>query len=227
MNNRELLIQGLKDIIPDNSIIIPLLERYIQEIETFNSAYGLVGTTDTKELIIKHILDSLAPLGILFNLLSSLRKLNNSVPPCETPVLFKIADVGSGAGLPGIPLAIAKPNYDFTLIERMGRRVGFLLNTIAVLGLPNVTVEESEVEKINPGRFDLVTFRAFKPLEPKLLKALFKILTPGGLITAYKGKYEKIIEEMKPLEKLCGSWEVIPYTVPFLNEDRHLLVIRQ
>ncbi|MDR2543188.1 MAG: 16S rRNA (guanine(527)-N(7))-methyltransferase RsmG [Treponema sp.] len=198
------------------------LERYIREIELFNSAYGLVGASDTEELIIKHILDSLAPLGIISRLLAD--EIHTS------PI--QIADVGSGAGLPGIPLAVALPLCEFSLIERMGRRVGFLCNTKAVLSLSNVTIEESDIEKIANergfnGRFNLVTFRAFKPLEPKLLKSLLNVCAPGGLIAAYKGKREKIEAEMLPLRELCGQWEAIPYTVPFLDEERHLLVIRR
>jgi len=203
-------------IVPCREKIITLLNSYIKEIELFNSAYGLVGASGTNELIIKHILDSLAPLGIIIKLIKSIHAEN--IP--------QIADAGSGAGLPGIPLAIALPQCGFTLIERMGRRAGFLFNTKAVLSLSNINIEESELEKIQSDRFNLVTFRAFKPLEPKLLKTLFKICAPGGVIAAYKGRREKIEAEMSPLEKNCKNWEIIPCTTPFLEEERHLLVIR-
>jgi len=203
-------------IAPCREKITALLNSYIKEIEIFNSAYGLVGTSDTNELIIKHILDSLAPLGIIIKLIKNIRAENT----------VQIADAGSGAGLPGIPLAIAMPQCNFTLIERMGRRTGFLFNTKAVLSLSNINIEESELEKTQSGRFNLVTFRAFKPLEPKLLKTLFKICAPGGVIAAYKGRREKIEAEMSPLEKNCKNWEIIPCTTPFLEEERHLLVIR-
>ena len=196
--------------------IISLLERYAQEILFFNQAYGIVGTNDPQELATKHILDSLAPLGIISRLLAD---------SCADDSKPQIAHAGSGAGLPGIPLAIALPDFCFTLIERMSRRAGFLLHAQAVLGLSNVTVEEGEAEKTG-GSFALVTFRAFKPLEPKLLASLFKICSKGGVIAAYKGKREKIEQEMKPLEKLCGKWEALPCRVPFLNEKRHLLVIK-
>ena len=236
-DGRTLLLQGIellckndktfKDLIAArNSEIISLLDCYIKEIELFNPAYGLVGVDNTEELIIKHILDSLAPIGILSQLFSSLRACavrRNAMPPCELLQKIKIADVGSGAGLPGIPLAIALPNCDFTLIERMGRRAGFLFNTIAVLGLSNITIEENEIEKTQSGRFDLITFRAFKPLDPKLLKTLLQTCVPGGIIAAYKGKYEKINEEMAPFQR---NWEAIPYKVPFLDDERHLLVIK-
>jgi 16S rRNA (guanine527-N7)-methyltransferase len=209
------LLDGLSALnIPHSENIISQLERYIKEIELFNPAYGLVGVENTQELVVKHILDSLAPLKIISGLL-----VNKPAPT--------IADVGSGAGLPGIPLSIAMPACKFTLIERMGRRAGFLLNTKAVLNLSNVTVEEKELERVAPENFDLITFRAFKPLEPKLLKTLFKVCVKGGIIAAYKGKLEKIKQEMPPLEKLCGNWEAIPYKVPFLDDERHLLIIRR
>jgi 16S rRNA (guanine527-N7)-methyltransferase len=201
-------------ILGRQQLIQELLFKYVNEIELFNSAYGLVGTADRRELIVKHILDSLAPLGIIFRL------LKNRAPLA--------ADVGSGAGLPGIPLAIVLPGVQFTLIERMGRRAGFLRNTQAVLGLPNISVEESEMEKIPPGRFSLVTFRAFRPLEPKILKGLFRLCAEGGVLAAYKGRRDKTEEEMAAAEKTASlaSWEILPCPVPFLDEERHLLIIK-
>jgi 16S rRNA (guanine527-N7)-methyltransferase len=193
------------------------LEAYVRELELFNPAYGLVGTESHEELIIKHILDSLAPLGPILWALDR----DGSAPPS-----LSIADAGTGAGLPGLPLACALSSFQFTLIERMGRRIGFLQNTLAVLGLENVRLEQADIEKARSGPFDLITFRAFRPLEPPILKALLKLLKPGGVLGAYKGRLEKIREEMAPIESLIGSWEAIPVQVPFLNEERHLVVIR-
>ena len=227
MDGKNLLSEGIdvlcngdeeiKNLVaPRREEITAHLNNYIKEIETFNSAYGLVGTSDTNELIVKHILDSLAPLGIINRLLKETNAENTA----------QIADAGSGAGLPGIPLAIAMPQCDFTLIERMGRRAGFLFNTKAVLRLSNVNIEECELEKAQGGRFNLVTFRAFKPTEPKLLKTLFKVCAPKGVIAAYKGKREKTEAEMASLGKNCKNWEIIPCKTPFLEEERHILVIR-
>ena len=224
MNSETLLSDGIMDlrrndtnidriIAPRSEEIISLLSRYLNEIELFNHVYGLVGTENRESLVIRHILDSLAPLGIISRLLNEVRGA-------------RIADAGSGAGLPGIPLAVVLSACDFTLIERMGKRANFLWNTKASLGLPNVTIEEKELEKTD-GLFDLVIFRAFKPLEPKLLAALFKICVHGGAIAAYKGRREKIEKEIAPLEKTLIHSEVIPYNAPFLNEERHLLVIRR
>jgi 16S rRNA (guanine527-N7)-methyltransferase len=206
-------------ITPRRDEVFTLLSRYITEIELHNPALSLVGTNDRQELIIRHILDSLAPLGIIsrrLDLPSSTRQ-------------FSIADVGSGAGLPGIPLAITLPSVAFTLVERKGRRAGFLRNVLATLGLSYVSVEEEEMEKAKPGRFTLVTFRAFRPLEPKIYKKLFRLCGAGGCLAAYKGRREKIQAEMSALEEavphVAGHWECIPCPVPFLDEERHLVVV--
>ena len=222
----ELLQQTDKDIAallaPRHDQIISHLNTYINEIKLFNDAYGLVAVKSDEELVVKHILDSLAPLGIISRLAA--KAANNAACNAALHALPQIADAGSGAGLPGIPLAIALPQYHFTLIERMERRADFLWNAKAVLGLSNITIEKEELEKIRTGQFSLVTFRAFKPLEPKLLAALFNICTEQGIIAAYKGRHEKIMEEIAPLEKLC-KWKALPCNVPLLNEERHLLVI--
>ena len=205
---------------PRRETMLALLEKYLAEIERFNPALSLVGTNDRQELIVRHILDSLAPLGIMLKMGEQLKIASQ----------LKIADVGSGAGLPGIPLAIALPHAECTLIERKGRRAGFLRNTVQALGLSNVFVEEEEMEKAQRGRFTLVTFRAFKPLEPKIYKKLSRLCAGGGVLAAYKGRLEKIEAEIAALEKafpgINNLLEIIPCPVPFLDEERHLLVIR-
>ena len=192
-----------------------LLAKFIDEIERRNPALGLVGTSDRRELVVRHILDSLAVLGIM------LRKCD-----CQ-----RIADIGSGAGLPGIPLAITLSDSQFTLIERMGRRAGFLRDALASLGLANVTVEEQQMERAKPGRFSLVTFRAFRPLEAKIYKKLSRLCCEGGVLAAYKGRRLKAEAEMVLLQEalpaLAGHWELVPCPVPLLDEERHLLLIRK
>jgi 16S rRNA (guanine527-N7)-methyltransferase len=204
-----------------------LLLKYIEEIELFNPAYGLVKVKDRGELIVKHILDSLAPAEIIRGLLDR----HDHKP--------SVADVGSGAGLPGIPLAVCMPDTEFTLIERMGRRAGFLRNTLALLGLPNVRVEEAEMEQVAAGQgshFDIIVFRAYRPLDSAILKNLFRLLRPDGILAAYKGRRESVEQEMENLRaqyQVALSWELYPVEVPFLDEKtspgspRHILVIRQ
>jgi 16S rRNA (guanine527-N7)-methyltransferase len=214
---------------------LPLLYKYLEEIELFNPAYGLVKVKDQDELVVKHLLDSLATKGIISKLTAIPAKLptgesQNILKPNNASSAPLIADAGSGAGLPGIPLAICMPHLHFTLIERMGRRAGFLRDAIAVLGLSNVTVEETEMEKAAPARFDVIVFRAFRPLELPILKGLFRLLKNGGALAAYKGRQQAVEEEMTAAEKLmpglAGNWESIPLEVPFLDEERRLVVIR-
>jgi 16S rRNA (guanine527-N7)-methyltransferase len=227
--------EGSEDRLPDRTL--SLLVKYIEEIELFNGAYGLVKVQDRRELIVKHILDSLAPINILCRVLNSKRRSADA--GLQAPAVWQIADIGSGAGLPGIPLAICLPGADFTLIERMGRRAGFLRNTLAILGLSNVQVEEAEMEKLalspaGAGRFDLVVFRAFRPLEANILKGLLNLMAPGGIIAAYKGRRESVEEEMAGILKAAekgkgpaiGNWEILPLEVPFLEEERHLVLIK-
>jgi 16S rRNA (guanine527-N7)-methyltransferase len=208
-----ILAEGLR-LLGINPAALDLLAKYIGEIERFNPAYGLVKVRDRRELIVKHILDSLTPLGTLSRIIEG---------------GAAVADVGSGAGLPGIPLAIGLPEARFTLIERMGRRAGFLRNCLAALSLSNVTVEEGEMEKSAPGRFGLVVFRAFRPLEAPVLKGLARLLLPGGVIAAYKGRREAIEKELKAAEAAVPEFpfsrEIIPLRVPFLDEERHLALI--
>jgi 16S rRNA (guanine527-N7)-methyltransferase len=210
-----LLKEGIAklSLIESEDRVLPLLERYVEEIELFNPAYGLVKVKDRHELIVKHILDSITPIEVIRNLF-------------QGRAGFKVADIGSGAGLPGIPLAICLPDAAFTLIERMGRRAGFLRDAAAVLGLPNVTVEETDMEELAlaaDDRYDLIVFRAFKPLDDAIIKGLFALLELSGFLAAYKGRRQAIEEEMSGLRNV--SWEAIPLKVPFLEEERHLVVI--
>ena len=239
-----MLREGLEKLGVDapERIFSPLV-RYIEEIELFNPAYGLVKVKDREELIVKHILDSLAPLEIIGRVLNErFLAMAGSGAGAETrggQTVWHIADVGSGAGLPGIPLAVCMPGAEFTLIERMGRRAGFLRDALAVLGLSNVRVEETEMENFaqnqaGAGRFDLVVFRAFRPLEPAILRGLLGLLGPGGIIAAYKGRREAVEEEMARLFRAreetpfpsVGGWEALPLDVPFLKEERQLLLMR-
>jgi 16S rRNA (guanine527-N7)-methyltransferase len=216
----DILTEGLRRL-GINPAAGDLLLKYIEEIERFNPAYGLVKVRDRRELIVRHILDSLSPLA-------ALPQIFNPTSAGGTVAGIRIADAGSGAGLPGLPLAIVLPGAHITLIERMGRRAGFLRNCLAVLRLPNAAVEEAEIEKSAPCRFDLVVSRAFRPLEVPVLRGLFRLLLPGGIIAAYKGRRQTVEEELNAaaaVPPLPFSHEIIPLQVPFLDEERHLALI--
>jgi len=218
----QLLVNGLSalgfaagEVTPVRGIsaLVPLIERYLKEIELFNAVFDLVGAGTRSDLVVRHILDSLAPWKEIASLVAG----NAS---CE------IADAGSGAGFPGIPLAIAFPSIHFTLIERMSKRCTFLENCTAVMGLKNVTVLNSEVEKAPANAFDVVVFRAFRPLDREMVRKLLALTGPGGKLAAYKAKKDKIEEEMGAIADEVDGWELLPLTVPFLDhEERHLVVI--
>ena len=227
------LIDGLKNCgIPENAAeaLSQKMEAYIKEIVLFNSAYNLTNTSDRDELVVRHIFDSLAAWGKINEVVSIHRSaaLNH-----QTGTGLTIADIGSGGGLPGIPLAAAFQtagitDVRFELVERMEKRCAFLENCAAILGLKNVTVVNSEAERVDAEAYDLITFRAFRPLDKKMTKTLLRIVKAGGYLCAYKAKLENIKEEMSGISALVPSYDVCPLKVPGLEDsERNLVIIRK
>lgn len=228
------MINGLiKCGIPEAAapLLAQKMEAYIKEIILFNSAYNLTNTSDRDELVVRHIFDSLAAWKKISDAVISISSESNST--------IVIADIGSGGGLPGIPLAAAfatvtasgEADYSgvhIELVERMEKRCAFLENCAAILGLKNVTVINSEAERVPEGAYNLITFRAFRPLDKKMTKTLLRIVKEGGLLCAYKAKAESIKEEMKGIKALVPEYEVLPLSVPGLEaSERNLVVIRK
>jgi 16S rRNA (guanine527-N7)-methyltransferase len=187
------------------------LRSYINELEIWNERLGLVSVNGPDDLVVRHVLDSLAPWSLLGEL------------GLSTPAKA-MADLGSGAGFPGIPLALTFPRATTTLVERMERRAGFLESTLLALHRTDVTVQQRTFEEVKD-RFDVVTFRAVFPLEPKLVKKLKRLLNPGGIVVAYKGRREVIDGELAALGALADGAKVLAVKVPFLDEERHLVVL--
>ena len=227
------LIDGIKKCgIPEAAapLLAEKMEAYIKEIILFNSAYNLTNTSDRDELVVRHIFDSLAAWP----------KISEAVVECPqsgcietTTSETTIADIGSGGGLPGIPLAAAFTaaginNVRFELVERMEKRCAFLENCAAILGLKNVTVVNSEAERVVAEAYDLITFRAFRPLDKKMTKTLLRIVKNGGCLCAYKAKAASIKEEMDGIAALVPQYEVVPLAVPGLEDsERNLVIIRK
>lgn len=230
------------------------LDKYINELILFNSAYNLTNTSDYDEIVVNHILDSLSAANLIKTFANRIANNKNAVNESaanenaandtesentenaaakESSVTankkrIKIADIGSGGGLPGIPLAIVLPQFNFTLVERMDKRCAFLENEKAILGLKNVSVLKTEAEKIPPESFDIATFRAFRPLDKKMTKTLLSLTKKGGIIAAYKAKLENIKEEMSGIKNLVSDYKIFPLEVPFLKEhERNLVVIEK
>lgn len=212
----KMLIDGLRAIGFDADKINSLAEkfvRYINEIELFNRAYNLVNVRSRAEIISAHILDSLSGAAIIAQLAAK-------------PFGATIADIGSGAGLPGIPLAIALPQHDFVLVERMEKRSAFLENCVAVLSLQNVRVLHSELENVPSEQFDIATFRAFRPLDAHFATELLRVIKTEGVLAAYKARRDAIEAEMSAITSIVPHYEVHELQVPFLeSHERNLVVV--
>jgi 16S rRNA (guanine527-N7)-methyltransferase len=174
---------------------------FAQTLANDSDELGLLGPRELDKLWSRHILNSAVVAEL--------------VRPGD-----KVADVGSGAGLPGIPMAIARPDAEFVLIEPMERRSSWMLEVVEDLGLKNVRILRSRAEDVTEQDFDIVTARAVAALD-KLLKMCVPLLKPGGALIALKGsKASEEIANSKKLEKKLGisSFEILVCGEKFLSE---------
>ncbi|MSU06840.1 16S rRNA (guanine(527)-N(7))-methyltransferase RsmG [Spirochaetales bacterium NM-380-WT-3C1] len=202
----DLLLEGAEKLKLDlTSLQRERLEKYISEIELFNPIYKLVSYQDKDELIIRHILDSLAGVKVFEALEGS-----------------SIADLGTGAGFPGVVLAIML-DRPIVLVERMKRRVDFLKNVILRCNLKNVRIVSKDVSEVEE-RFDIVTCRAFHPIFD-IIDDVDRILSPNGVFAPYKGKKSYLYSEIENL----SNWDVsiTNLHVPFLDEERIIALMRK
>ena len=194
------------------------LGTYIKELQLFNSAYNLVNTSEFEELAIRHVFDSLAAHDIINSLAADIRSEDG----------ICVGDIGSGGGLPGIPLAVVFPQFRFTLVERMDRRCAFLENCAAMLGLQNVAVQKSEAEKIPHESFDIAVFRALKPLDARFAKTLLSLIKKGGYLAAYKAKKTNIENEMDAIRSVIADYTALEVRVPFMKDaERNIVVVKK
>jgi 16S rRNA (guanine527-N7)-methyltransferase len=174
---------------------------FAQKLADDSDELGLLGPRELDKLWSRHIL--------------------NSAVVAETAKAGDlVADVGSGAGLPGIPMAIAMPEAHFVLIEPMERRSTWMLDVIEELGLTNVEVRRARAEEVLDLKFDIVTARAVAALD-KLLRMTVPLLKPEGSLIALKGtKAADEIEAARKLQKKLGiaSFEIQIYGEKFLAE---------
>jgi len=177
------------------------LVAHLDLLDEWNARMNLTAIRDRPSQLTKHLLDSLTVRPFLRG--------------------ERIADVGSGAGFPGIPLAIVEPGRQFALIESTGKKCRFLEHVRDTLGLANVEVVQSRAESYRPEvRFDTVLARAVGPLAD-LVKVAGSLVVGGGRLLAMKGRY--------PADELAAhlkGWKVAavhPLTVPGLAEERHLV----
>jgi 16S rRNA (guanine527-N7)-methyltransferase len=201
MDIRSHLGNGAQQLaVPLSETQIDLLLAYLEMIQKWSKAYNLVGTSKAGELIQKHLLDSLSIIPHI--------KLE--------PVL----DVGSGAGLPGIPLAICLPDISFTLLDSNGKKARFMRQVVMDLKLTNVEIVQIRVENYQPNVAPkTVLARAFAPLE-KALDMLTAVCETQGQVQIMLGMRPNEL----PTHSQVSEIQLHSITIPGLDSQRHLLI---
>jgi len=189
---------------PSHPELVAALVRYLALLQKWNRAYNLTGITGLDDMAVRHILDSASARPYL----------------AGTAVL----DAGTGAGLPGIPLALLEPGRSFTLLDSVGKKIRFLRQVLAELRMPNVSLVQARLEEWQPERaFDTVVCRAFGSLAG-IAELCGRLLAPGGRLVVMKGRF--------PAEELAALPAVWRRTtervqVPGLNAERHIVVLER
>ncbi len=179
------------------------LLAYLALLDKWNRVYNLTAVRDAERMVSHHLLDSLA-----------------AAPYFQVGAVL---DVGSGGGLPGIPLSIAQPDLQVTLIDSIAKKTAFLLQAKAELGLANLNVVTGRVEDFRPETgFDSITSRAFSDLK-EFVTLTRHLLKPGGLWLAMKGLYPN--EEIAVLPDNVRVSADNALVVPGLDASRHLIVL--
>jgi len=199
------LDRGLREL----ALTVPMRAReqfltYLALLTKWNRVYNLTAIRDPLKMVTHHLLDSLAVL--------------REIPPGP------LADIGAGAGLPGIPIAIAQPERRVALNEASEKKSAFLRQAIAELGLQNAEVHPGRAEQWRPAtRFAVVISRGLAELAD-FIAACRHLLAPGGVIAAMKGVYPH--EELARLPVGCNCDDVRVLRVPMLDAARHLVLCR-
>ena len=176
---------------------------YLDLLSRWNAAYNLTAVRDPSDMVERHLLDSLAVAPFVRG--------------------DSLADLGTGAGLPGIPLAILEPERRCVLIDSNGKKTRFLREAVRTLGLANVRVEQARVEDAR-GHYDCITARAFATLG-EMLTLGGHLLAPAGTWLALKGVLKK--EEILGIPVGFVVTDVKPLSVPGLGAARHVAIIRR
>jgi len=205
------LTQQLSTLISKTDLVvseeqIDLLIQYVELLNKWNKAYNLTSVRDPSEMLIKHIMDSLMVGGVLKG--------------------EHFIDVGTGPGLPGIPLAILYPERSFVLLDSLGKRITFLRQVVFQLKLTNVTPVKTRVEDYQGEQpFDGVLSRAFSSLNDMVSWCQHLITTEQGRFFALKGQYPQ--DEITQLPENIMLVDSHKITVPELVGERHVLVLKK
>ncbi|MEZ5509808.1 MAG: 16S rRNA (guanine(527)-N(7))-methyltransferase RsmG [Gammaproteobacteria bacterium] len=179
------------------------INAYLDGLVKWNKAYNLTAIRDPGEMVIKHLLDSLAIY----------RSVQGEA----------VLDVGTGPGLPGIPLAILFPQRRFTLLDSNGKKTRFLVQMKHELQLDNINVINDRIESLSANeQFDCVTCRAFSSLQDFVAHCLH-LIRSGGELVAMKGRIPE--DEIAALDHSSIALNIEKITVPYLNDERHLIRI--
>ena len=212
--NEGLLALGIQELgLNLSDANIADLELFLQEMGRWNQVHNLTAIEGEQDSVRLHLIDSIAVLPVMKQFLGEL--------------FPKIADLGSGGGLPAIPIAIVQPEWRLTLIEAARKKTAFLQHVRGKLKLKNIQVLSERVEDVavqQPAQFDAVISRAFTSLA-RFLSLSLPLLKPDGLVFAMKGK--RADEEMQ--EVCMDDWQLLadePLHIPNLSVERRLLVLR-
>jgi 16S rRNA (guanine527-N7)-methyltransferase len=196
--------------VPLDATQLARCERLVAELLRWNKAYNLTAITAPGEILTHHLLDSLAAQPALAG---------------DT-----VADVGTGAGFPGLPLAIVNPARRFTLIDAVDKKLRFIDHAARELGLTNVTTRHERVEKLAAQPFDTVIARALAPL-PRLAGWIAPLCGAATRVVAMKGRWPPPAQDPEgdggPLPAGWRIESVQPVAVPGLAEARHLVLLRR
>lgn len=202
-------------------------ELYSSELIAWNRRTNLTRITDPEEIVVKHFLDSLSVCQALCSAVVS-----EDTDPSD--ITFSMVDVGSGAGFPGLPLKIALPNIQLTLLDSTAKKTAFLQHIVETLRLTGVTVLTARAEEVghqvaHREQYDVVVARAVSTLSV-LAEYTLPLVKVGGLVIAQKGQSptEEIEAAVNALDTLGGKVsQVTPVEIPGLKEVRHLVVIQK
>ena len=202
--DRDLLIEGLQRMdLKLSDQVIDQLMTYLNLVEKWNRVYNLTAIRERDEMIKLHFLDSLSILNHVH--------------------VKNILDVGSGAGFPGIVLAITKPELKVTVMDSVNKKTTFMQQVKSELALTNLDVVNSRVEDYQPiTLFEAVTSRAFSNLK-NMMSLTQHTLQKEGMWLAMKSKDVK--EELEEFEK--NQYTLIPLEVPFINAERYLVILKK
>lgn len=217
----DVFIAGLRQLglTIDGELVLPLYAyflQYRQELLDWNTRTNLTAITNPDDVLIKHFLDSL----------SLLQAYDNPTT--------RLLDIGSGAGFPGLPLKIARPAWQVTLLEATGKKTAFLQHMVEVLGLEGISVVHGRAEELAHDRqyraaFDVVTARAVSSLAALLEYCAPYCRIGGYILLPKKGDLTSELEQGKRAAAMLGTtWQAnIPVDLPGLDDGRRILVWQQ